>query len=528
MPPGPSKPLRFPLPKGGTSGHNRIMRQAANPFGNIPHALDFFRSASHGKVLQRITSGLQGRSGLLLLTGEIGSGKTTVCKYIQHQFRDNFLFSDIANPFLSREELLSQICRDMGRECPPGTTVKQAVDILEPLLAEHYAAHRTCVLFLDESHLLTKSHFRLLLVLSNLKRDNVPLLQIVMVGQYELLNLLEQPGLEAMNQRIGTRCRLEPLNRQDTVAYVQYKLGRARFVHRNIFDRRSLRRVHTLTGGLPRLINHVCAHAMDQAVMDGKGRVSPDMVEKVFSDPMYTTLLSARTRPPFPWRASFIGAAACLLLVTAGWGGWHLLHSGQSEHAVVHPGAERRDTVRLSADPPPPRPLDRVLAQEQATSRPGVNAQPAAATDQPPAAPKPSQQQPSAQQSTTPPLSLAETTRGQAQETTRTTGGPIQVEETVLPSQTTVETTAEQQAKEAATLQLPDAGDHPELARLTLNAVAWSETPSRRMAVIDGSIRHEGDPAGKATIEYIDRHAVILQLDGSRYALRVNKRQQEQ
>lgn len=505
------------------------MRQAANPFGNIPHALDFFRSASHGKVLQRITSGLQGRSGLLLLTGEIGSGKTTVCKYIQHQFRDNYIFSDVSNPFLSREELLHQLCTDMGARCRPGKSVKQYVDLLEKTLAEHYADHKTCVLFLDESHLLTKPHFRLLLVLSNLKRDNVPLLQIVMVGQYELLALLEQPGLEAMNQRIGTRCRLAPLSKQDTAAYIVYKLERARFVHKDIFDGRALRRVFRLTGGLPRLINHVCAHAMNQAVLDGKGRVNADMVEQVFTDPMYTTLLSARTRPPFPWKAALLGAVACLMLVGGTWGAWRaVMLQMDLQPETAAPSTPRTDTVRLSADPPPNR-----AATERSTPPQGISPRPQGSSDavDAAAAPPPAPHWPEAARDTkdtapqpVPPLSGTENTEPE------NSASPVQPGESILDSPPAALTqergttpTADGQETQGEYDDLPDARSIPALAELHIDGLAWSPVPARRMVVINGTIRHEGDSTGKAVITHIGKSLIVLSHEGMLYTLNVKK-----
>lgn len=265
---------------------------ALNSFGDSSTVFAFYPSESHKKAVHRITVGIESRCGLVMLSGEIGTGKTTLCRYIQTLKSDKFLYAEIGNPFLSPMEQVSHFCRSFGLDAPQ--SLRQGISSLAEFCARKHREGRRVVLIFDETHLLTKAHWGQILVFSNFRENDEPIIQMLLVGQTELVERLMEPGLEALNQRIGIRCELTPLNLKDTSKYIRFKLKSSG--SNAVFTKRALNDVWMLSGGLPRLINHACSHLLDQLVFSGGNKVTPDMVRQLASDGMYANLFSRHKR----------------------------------------------------------------------------------------------------------------------------------------------------------------------------------------------------------------------------------------
>nr|WP_275405848.1 AAA family ATPase [Desulfovibrio sp. JC022] len=230
---------------------------------------------------------------MVMLTGEIGTGKTTLFRFIQRQKSDKFIYAEIGNPFLSPMEQVSHFCKSFGLK--PPQSLRQGIAALTAFFSAKHKEGKQVVLIFDETHLLTKSHWGQILVFSNLREDDEPIVQILLVGQTELVDRLMEPGLEALNQRIGIRCELSPLSLDDTRKYVRFKL-RASGGEDLEFTNRALTEVWKLSGGVPRLINHACSHLLDQIVFSGGKKVTPAMVKQLAADGMYTNLFDSKPK----------------------------------------------------------------------------------------------------------------------------------------------------------------------------------------------------------------------------------------
>ncbi len=227
-----------------------------NPFGDSSQQFDFFPTSMHHQVVMRIARGLGSRCGLILLTGEIGIGKTTLSRHIQQQFADTFTFAELGNPYLSPAEQLFHFCQMFEVPLPPGAGAKEQMDALTRHLPTLHASARSPVIIIDESHLLTRAHFGQILVLSNLRFETAPLVQILLVGQLELMDRLRESGLEALNQRIGVRCELKPLDLQESRDYIRFKLESGGAAKADLFESRAVERIMSTT---PRSLSSILA-----------------------------------------------------------------------------------------------------------------------------------------------------------------------------------------------------------------------------------------------------------------------------
>ncbi|OBQ46591.1 AAA family ATPase [Halodesulfovibrio spirochaetisodalis] len=287
----------------------------ANPFGEQFRTFHFYPSESHKHIVHRITRGLEANCGLTLLTGEIGIGKTSVCRYLMQSFGASYIFAESGNPFLKPAEQLYHFCKQFGVDTTGRNSIHDLTDALHTFFMEQAELGKKPVIIMDESHLLATEHFSLLLVLYNMRQGSTPLVQIILIGQVEIMDRLREPGFEALNQRIGVRCELTPLTAEETRNYIQFKLEHAEFPNQNVFEQKTLKKIWQVTGGLPRLINHACSHALDHITFTGAQSVSEKLIDEVSSDPMYQDLFTIRTKKD---TQKYRAAAAIVAIIFVG------------------------------------------------------------------------------------------------------------------------------------------------------------------------------------------------------------------
>ena len=243
-------------------------------------------SAMHREALAHLLYGLQGGGGFVLLTGHIGTGKTTVCRCFLEQIPPGHQVGYIVNPKLTPLELLQTVCQEFGVALPEPapTSLKPCIDALNQHLLAGHAAGQQFVLIVDEAQALSAELLELLRLLTNLETAERKLLQIVLVGQPELRDLLARPELEQLSQRVIARVHLGPMQRDETAEYVRHRLGVAGWTGEPPFDRAALALVHRLSGGVPRRINLLCQRAMLGAYALGTRHIGPRIVRQAAAE----------------------------------------------------------------------------------------------------------------------------------------------------------------------------------------------------------------------------------------------------
>lgn len=297
------------------------------PFSIAPDPRYLFMSERHREALAHLLYGLDAGGGFVLLTGEVGAGKTTVCRCFLEQIPSHCDVAYIFNPKLTVGELLRSICDEFGVPHQPSVAgVETVKDYIDPLNASLLAAHgagRNTVLIIDEAQNLSADVLEQLRLLTNLETSERKLLQIILIGQPELRTMVASPALEQLAQRVIARFHLDALSAQETQQYIAHRLAVAGLQGPLPFSRSALRRVHALSRGIPRRINLLCDRALLGAYAAGVREVSARIVQRaaaeVFDAPASAAAArSARGQWP-RWAVAGLGVAAGAALVAGGW-----------------------------------------------------------------------------------------------------------------------------------------------------------------------------------------------------------------
>jgi general secretion pathway protein A len=253
---------------------------AEAPFSIAPAPRYLYMSQRHQDALAHLLYGVNGEGGFVLLTGEVGTGKTTISRCLLEQIPETCDVAYIFNPKLTVEELLSTICVEFGIACPPGnSSIKVFVDCINAHLLDAHARGRHSVLIIDEAQNLSAEVLEQMRLLTNLETNERKLLQIILIGQPELATMLERQELRQLAQRIVARYHLGTLGKPEVAAYVQHRLEVAG-TQRQLFPLAIMGRLHRLSGGIPRIINVLCDRALLGAYAQGKERVDRATLEQ--------------------------------------------------------------------------------------------------------------------------------------------------------------------------------------------------------------------------------------------------------
>ena len=292
------------------------------PFSLAPDPRFLYLSERHREALAHLLYGVGGGGGFVLLTGEIGAGKTTVARCFLEQLPPHCVVAYIFNPCLSVIELLQTVCSEFGLAAlPPGASVKAHVDVLNSFLLDAHAQGRHALLVIDEAQALDAAVLEQLRLLTNLETSERKLLQIVLIGQPELRTMLAQPGLEQLAQRVIARYHLKSLSAAETRQYVLHRLGVAGPNVAVPFDTRALARLHSLTGGVPRRINLLADRALLGAYSRRQRHVDAGMVAQAAAEVFDRPKVPARQRTALLMAFGFVVMAGVVLtLWTLPWG----------------------------------------------------------------------------------------------------------------------------------------------------------------------------------------------------------------
>ncbi|MBI4529740.1 MAG: AAA family ATPase [Deltaproteobacteria bacterium] len=252
---------------------------AENPFSLTPDPRFLFRSKGHHDVLQAVLYGLETGKGIIAIIGEVGTGKTTLCRSLLRLLPEKFKRVLSLDPHLSVTGLLRTIVEGLGvsAERPVYFSLMSA---LQNFLIQAAERGESPVIILDEAQRLSRSVLEQIRILSNLETATGKLLQIVLVGQTELEERLLRQDLRQLNQRIAVRCYLDPLSRRETFTYIEHRLRLAGLSRANPFTRPALRRIWAHSKGIPRIINLLCDRALTAGCMVGSRTIGASLVAK--------------------------------------------------------------------------------------------------------------------------------------------------------------------------------------------------------------------------------------------------------
>jgi general secretion pathway protein A len=258
------------------------------PFSLTPDPKYLYRSETHASAFELLQYAIRRREGFIAITGDIGTGKTTLCRALLETIDRNTFTALVLNPFLSEEDLLKLVLQDFGvvsREQVRqgrlnGVSKQELIDSLYDFLLTLLPLKGSAVLIIDEAQNLPLKVLEQLRLLSNLETDKEKLLQILLVGQLELQTLLRTPELRQLDQRISIRYELKPLSRQETASYIEHRLNVAGGSPSAAFDPPAIDTIYKCSGGIPRLVNLICDRALFGAFAAQTGLVSRDIVAR--------------------------------------------------------------------------------------------------------------------------------------------------------------------------------------------------------------------------------------------------------
>ncbi|HKE82162.1 MAG TPA: AAA family ATPase [Vicinamibacterales bacterium] len=273
---------------------------AEKPFSLTPDPKYLYRSEAHANAFELLCYAIERREGFVVITGAIGSGKTTLCRALFDHTDQRTFTALLLNPFLSEEDLLQAILQDLGvlsrgEERQP--TKEELVNTLHDFLLALIPLNARAVLIIDEAQNLPVPILEQIRILSNLETDTEKLLQIVLVGQLNLIPLLRSEELRQLDQRVSIRYQLKPLTEEDTGAYISHRLAIAKASRGVVFSPAAQGLVYRYSGGVPRLINMLC----DRVLLAGATAQITRLDDELVAAAAEALDLQAVAPPKVPW-----------------------------------------------------------------------------------------------------------------------------------------------------------------------------------------------------------------------------------
>ena len=264
--------------------YNAFFRLTANPFNLSPDPSFLYRSPHHEEALATLIYGVQSRKGFIVLTGEVGTGKTTMLECLRdHLASHHTPFSFVFNTRLTPEQFFELIAYDFGLRCSRNSKTEVLLT-LNQMLIDRANQNMTTVLIVDEAQNLDWGVLEEIRLLGNLENRRGKMLQIILAGQPELDRKLEDRDFRQLKQRIALRCQLRPFTAAETQQYIGTRLARVGAKEQTIFSPDVITEIHRRTQGIPRLINSVCDNLLLTAFAMESRIVTLDMIDEVSRD----------------------------------------------------------------------------------------------------------------------------------------------------------------------------------------------------------------------------------------------------
>lgn len=254
------------------------------PFSLTPNPAYVFYSARYREATDELHYGIERKEGFMLLTGWPGTGKTTLCRDLLEKLDPvKYKSALIFNPFLNGVEVLQALLTEFGLDYSPSASRNELRNTLNRFLLNQLSAGRTCIAVFDEAQHMSVEFLEQIRVLSNLETAQEKLIQIVLVGQPELVARIKMPGMAQLDQRVSVRARLTHLNQDETKRYIYHRLEVAGAHGRVTFSNRALARIHHASQGIPRRINTICDHALLAGYVDRTRELDLRQVKQAIS-----------------------------------------------------------------------------------------------------------------------------------------------------------------------------------------------------------------------------------------------------
>jgi len=264
--------------------YNAYFGFAESPFSLSPDPAFFYRSQQHEEALANLIYGVQSRKGFIVLTGEVGTGKTTMLECLRDFLDSQYIeFAFIFNSRITSAQFFEMIAYDLDLRCER-TSKTEVLFALNSLLLNQADQGRTTVLIVDEAHNLEWDVLEEIRLLGNMENRRGKLLQIILAGQPELDRKLEAPNLRQLKQRIVLRCNLEPFSPEDTAQYINTRMEKAGMADQTVFSRDLLAEIHLRSQGIPRLINAICDNLLLTCFAVEGREANVEMLDEVSKD----------------------------------------------------------------------------------------------------------------------------------------------------------------------------------------------------------------------------------------------------
>lgn len=249
-----------------------------NAFNITSDPAFYFESSRHKEAYSHLLYGIKSRKGIICLTGEVGTGKTTLCRILLNSVSQNIKTAFILNPNFSQTQLLQLITKDLGLDVK--TNKLDLINALNEFLIEQTHQGHNVAVIIDESQNLNIHQLEQIRLLSNLETEKDKLLQIILVGQPELLEKLKKPSLRQLNSRIGVRYHIQPLERDETNHYIHHRLKVAGAPKKLYFTAEAIDAVQHFSKGTPRLINNLCECALLAGFVNETFTIDENIIKK--------------------------------------------------------------------------------------------------------------------------------------------------------------------------------------------------------------------------------------------------------
>ena len=353
--------------------YNQYFGLSDSPFSIAPNPIFLYMSERHREALAHLLYGVQSQGGFILLTGEVGTGKTTVCRCLLEQLPEDVDVAFIINPKLSVDELLETICDEFHLVYEKNASRKLLVDAINDFLLESHRQNRRTVLIIDEAQNLAVDVLEQLRLLTNLETNERKLLQIILLGQPELQQLLAKQELRQLSQRVTARFHLQALSRAEVAEYVYHRLEVAG-CKSELFPQAVINRIYRISEGIPRVINLICDRALLGAYSENKSQVSLSILTKSAEE-----VLGKPEQPPAkPSPINTILAVGFVALIASMWfvdrtgNTQDVINSEVADEITVEPVASLATRSQLDdfqTNPAPSKPnLDQLMTLKAKTN----------------------------------------------------------------------------------------------------------------------------------------------------------------
>jgi len=280
--------------------YNAFFGFSETPFSLSPDPAFLYRSDQHEEALANLIYGVQARKGFIVLTGEVGTGKTTMLECLRDWLESQYIeFAFLFNSRINTQQFFEMIAYDLNLPCER-TSKTEVLFALNELLVEQAQQGRTVVLLVDEAHNLEWEVLEEIRLLGNLENRHGKLLQIVLAGQPEFDRMIDQPNLRQLKQRIVLRFDLNPFTLREAVEYIESRMTKAGLPHQAIFSPELVAEIHLRTQGIPRVINAVCDNLLLNAFAQEQRVCTTEMLDEVCRDMRLEWPGSRRLRPRLP------------------------------------------------------------------------------------------------------------------------------------------------------------------------------------------------------------------------------------